>query len=127
MHTLRSIMSVGVIAVHPDTPVREAIRLLIDNNISGLPVVDSERRITGVLSERDLLKVFYEEDCKTVGSLMTPEPITFSVDAPLVDVFDCLMSNDFRRVLVHEDGKLVGLVSRADLMPPLLEALYDRV
>jgi len=57
---------------------------------------------------------------------MTPDPQTLDVNAPLVDVFDILMANDFRRLLIHEKGKLVGVVSRADLMPALLEALLER-
>jgi len=121
-------MSSEVITVYPDTPVKVAIELLIDNDISGLPVVRRDRTIVGVLSEKDLLKVFYEDasNVRTVGALMTPDPILIGVDAPLVEVFDCLMTHDFRRVLIHERGKLVGLVSRADLMPTILDALLAR-
>ena len=54
-------------------------------------------------------------------------PTMFPVDAPLVDVVDCLMANDFRRVLIHDQQRLVGLISRADLMPALLKSLADRV
>ncbi len=72
------------------------------------------------------MKVFYEPESRSVGSIMTREPVTIAVDAPLVEVFDCLMEHDFRRVLIHQEGKLVGLVSRADLMPAILEALVER-
>ena len=125
MVTIRSVMTADVIVVGPDAPVSEALQLLIDHRISGLPVVDPDYRIVGILSEKDVLKVFYE-DVDSVASLMTPDPQTLDVNAPLVDVFDILMANDFRRLLIHEKGKLVGVVSRADLMPALLEALLER-
>ena len=125
MPTIREIMQSDLITVEPKTPVRDAISLLIEHGISGLPVVDDQKRIVGVLSEKDILKVFYEGE-QEVGALMTADPECVSVDDPLVDVIDMLMANNFRRVLVHEQGKLVGLVSRADLMPALFEGLLER-
>ncbi len=126
MLTIREVMESHPITVKPESSVREALEILIEKEISGLPVVDANDEIVGILSEKDLLKVFYEPEGRTVGSIMTRVPVTIAVDAPLVEVFDCLMAFDFRRVLIHEDGKLVGLVSRADLMPALLEALVER-
>jgi CBS domain-containing protein len=126
MTTIREVMQTESVTVRADSPLTLALELLIKHGISGLPVVDADDRIVGVLSEKDLLKVFYEKDVETVAGVMTPDPITVSIDDPLVDVFDCLMANDFRRVLVHERGRLVGLISRADLMPTLLEALLER-
>jgi len=125
MATLRSVMQTKLLKVQPETPVREAVTLLIEHHISGLPVVDGDDMIVGVLSEKDVLRVFYE-DVKTVADIMTPNPESLSVDAPLVDAFDILMANDFRRVLVHEGGKLAGLISRADLMPAVLDAIVHR-
>ena len=126
MKTIRDIMTEDPIRCRPETSLHEVVQLLIDNSISGLPVVDENDTIVGVLGDRDLLKVFYEPEAYTVQSVMTQDPVTISVDAPLVDVFDYLMSNDFRRVLIHDRNKLVGLVSRADLMPPILNALLDK-
>jgi CBS domain-containing protein len=125
MPTIREVMKTDLITIQPDAPVADALRLLIDHGISGLPVVDADGAIVGVLSEKDLLKVFYEKDL-TVGGLMTRDPETISVDADLVEVFDSLMAANFRRVLIHDGGKLVGLISRADLMPALLESLLAR-
>ena len=127
MSTIRAIMKSNPLTVGPEEPVRRALELLIENHISGLPVVDQDDTVLGVLSEKDVLKAFYETDCRTVGSIMTHDPTTFAIDAPLVDVVDCLMTHDFRRVLIHDGGKLVGLVSRADLMPAVLMALLDRI
>lgn len=126
MTTIREIMQTELITVGPESPVQLALELLIDHGISGLPVIDADHKIVGVLSEKDLLKVFYENHAETVEAVMTREPIAFSIDAPLVDVFDCLMAFDFRRVLIHEHGRLAGLISRADLMPTILAALLAR-
>ena len=126
MGTIREIMQSKPIKVRPDSSVQLALELLIDHGISGLPVVDADDKIVGVLSEKDLLKLFYENHTQTVESVMTRDPIAISIDAPLVDVLDCLMAYDFRRVLIHEHGKLVGLISRADLMPTILGALLER-
>lgn len=126
MSTIRAVMTTEIIAVYPHTSTRVALEALIDNKISGVPVVTEDDRIVGVLSEMDLLKVFYEDGADTVERLMTRDPRSFHVDDALVDVVDCLMANNFRRVLIHEDGKLVGLISRADLLPAILEALIQR-
>ncbi len=119
-------MTTEIVTVQPKTPLRDAVRLLIERDITGLPVVDGAGTIQGVLSEKDLLQAFYE-NAKTVDALMTKNPESVAVDAELVEVFDLLMTNSFRRILVHEEGKLVGLISRADLMPVVLEALLDRL
>ena len=126
MKTIRDVMQSSLIVIRSDQSLRRALELLIENNISGLPVVDNEGQLVGVLSEKDLLKIFYEPDAHSVQSVMTLSPISISVDAELVEVVDCLMANDFRRVFIHDGVKLVGLVSRADLMPAILKALAER-
>ena len=127
MKTIREIMQSETIAVRPEDSVHRVLELLIEHSISGLPVTNADDHIVGVISERDVLKLFYEPEAHSVAAVMTSDPITIGVDSPLVDVFDCLMANDFRRVLIHDENKLVGLVSRADLMPTILEALIERV
>lgn len=126
MKTARDIMQSDLIRVRRDESLRRALTLLIDNDISGLPVVDGEGRLVGVLSEKDVLKIFYEPSADSVEAVMTKDPTSLSIDTPLVEVIDCLMANDFRRVFVLDRGKLVGLVSRADLMPTILSALLER-
>ncbi len=126
MKTIRDVMRAELIVVQPEDSIHRALELLIEHDISGLPVTNADGRIVGVLSEKDVLKVFYEPEADTVEAVMTKNPTTISIEAPLVAVFDCLMANDFRRVLIHDQHKLVGLISRADLMPPILEALIER-
>lgn len=126
MKNIRDIMQSQLVSVRKEEPVHRAIELLIENNISGLPVVDSDGHLIGMLSEKNLLRVLYDPDALSVESVMNYETVCFSIDAPLVEVVDCLMANDFRRVFIHERQMLVGLVSRADLMPAILESLLER-
>ena len=126
MKTIREVMNDHPISIGPDASLHEAIELLVKHNISGLAVVEPDGTILGVFGDRDLLKVFYEPESHSIRSVMKRNPETFSVNAPLVDVFDYLMSEDFRRVLIHENNKLVGLVSRADLMPAILDVLLEK-
>ena len=121
--TIFDVMEGGLAAVSPESPVGPALTLMIENRISSVPVVDGEGRIVGALNEKDLMKVFYQPEAHCVAAVMTRNPVAVSIDAPLVDVVDQLMSSDFRRVLIHDDGRLAGVITRSHLIPVLLEAL----
>jgi len=129
--TLRAqdVMTAHLYTVMADTPIPDAIELLIEHRISGLPVVDAQQRLLGMLTEKDMLRVLYEEPghVRTVSDLMTRELRTFQTDDPLEIVADCLMANHFRRVPVLSGDKLVGLISRADLMATILEEARERL
>ena len=126
MKSIRDVMQPEPISVREGDSLRHAVELLVEHSISGLPVVDNSGRIVGALSEKDLLKLFYEPEAQSITALMTRDPIAIPVDSPLVDVVDSLMSNHFRRVFISEEQRLVGLVSRADLMPAILDGLLER-
>ena len=119
MLSIRSIMKPKVVTVAKTTPMQEAIKLLVDNDVSGVAVVNEDGEMVGELSNRDILRMFHEQ-ASTVAQLMTPKPQVFDVHAPFVDVVDCLMENTHRRAFIEDEGKLVGVVSRADLMPVLM-------
>ena len=124
--TILDVMEGNLTTVSPEQPLRPAVRLMIEQRISSVPVIDADGRIVGALNEKDLMKVFFEIDARCVGTVMTRDPVSFSIEDPLVDVVDRLMSSDFRRVLIHEKGRLVGVITRSHLMPALLEALEKR-
>ncbi|MBW2313314.1 MAG: CBS domain-containing protein [Deltaproteobacteria bacterium] len=126
MTTIREVMTSEPITVRPDHSVQVALELLIEHRISGLPVVDGDGVAVGIVSEKDLLRLFSDPTAPNVGAIMTRTPIAIDVDGSLVELFDCLMAHDFRRVLIEERGRLVGLVSRSDLMPAILSALQGR-
>lgn len=128
MTTVRSVMRTELITVLQDAPLSEAVGLLMSHRISGLPVVDAQGVLLGIVTEKDLLRVLYEEPgtLRLVRDLMTTELRSFGPDEPLENVCDCLMANHFRRVPVVEQGKLVGLVSRADLMETIYEVISEQ-
>jgi len=115
----KDIMTKNVISVRKETPIREAVALLAKHNITGIPVVEDDMTLVGILSEKDLLTLVYgqegEED-KTVNDFMTVPPIYFDQDDSVVDVCDCLTNSLFRRVPVTSKGKLVGIISRRDMI-----------
>lgn len=123
----RDVMKSDLITVEENTPLREAVQLLITHRISGLPVVDGEGDLMGILTEKDAMRLLFEEKgaCEKVADLMVREVRTFQADAPLAEICDCLMANHFRRVPILEGTRLVGIISRADLMPAILEAAAE--
>ena len=127
--TARDVMTPDPITVHTETPIAAAIRLLIEHRISGLPVVDPQQRVVGMITEKDMLRVLYEESgtLNTVSDLMSTRLRMFQADDPLEQVVDCLMANHFRRVPVIDGERLVGLISRADLMETILDEAEERM
>jgi len=117
------VMSRDVIHVKEDTPIFEAIGLLAQNDISGLPVVKDDMTLAGVLSEKDVIVLFYEcgkaED-KMVADYMTYPAVCFEEDEPLLDICDFLLKNIFRRVPITSKGKLVGIISVSDVLEAVL-------
>lgn len=141
----RDLMTTNVITVHPDDDVEKAARLLLDHHISGLPVVDGEGKVVGIISEADLVLqaseirgpaytlfmggiIYLEnprrfaEDLKRlvaqkVGGLMSRKIYTVGPDDPLERVATIMVEKGVNRVpVVDKDGRLVGIVSRQDLI-----------
>ncbi len=125
--SIADVMERNLATVLPGSPLRFAVRLMIEHRISSVPVVDVEGRIVGALNEGDLMQVFHQPGVHCVADVMTQEPIVLPIDAPFIDVIDQLMSSNFRRVLIHEHGMLVGVITRSHVMPALLAALEHRV
>ena len=119
----KDIMTKEVINVKKDAFIFEAIELLAKNSITGIPVVEDDMTLVGILTEKDVLKLFYASkdlENKTVNDFMTHPAIHFDENESLLDVCDCLMNNLFRRVPVTSKGKVVGIVSRADILEYIL-------
>jgi len=120
----KDIMTRDVISVTRETPIYEAVELLAKHNISGIPVVEKDMTLIGILSEKDILSLFYSQkgdEEKTVDDFMSQPAIHFDEDESLLDVCDCLTNNFFRRVPVTSHGKLVGIVSRRDVLQYILQ------
>jgi len=119
----KDLMTKEVISVRKDTPVLEAIEVLWKNDITGVPVVEDDMTLVGVLTEKDVLRLFWShEDHKnaTVSNFMTQPVVHFDENETLPDVCECLMNYFLRRVPVTSKGKVVGIISRADMIKHIL-------
>jgi CBS domain-containing protein len=112
--TARDVMVTSVVSVQPATSVDEAARLLTFHDISGLPVCDeSSGHVLGVVSEADLIG----KSGETVSAVMTSPAVTVRESTPLEQVAEQLTQQRIRRVpVVDTEGKLVGVVSRRDVL-----------
>lgn len=128
MFRAKSIMTKYVLTVQEDTDIIEAMRLLIDHNVTGMPVVDCHNNLKGIISEKDMLRMLYEGDkYAKVGELMTRDVVTFGEEAELPDICECLINNNFRRIPIVNEDKLVGIISRKDIIKFILQARQKRV
>jgi len=131
------VMVRDVVTVKPETDVASAIKLLIEHDISALPVVDDGGRVVGMLSEADLVRraeigtdkqrpwwlealtpgsMLAEEFAQAhglrVSEVMSPHVVSASEETPLAEIATLLEKHRIKRVPIIEDGKLVGIVSR---------------
>jgi tRNA nucleotidyltransferase (CCA-adding enzyme) len=116
-------MKSGLVTVKKQTPLYEAMYLLATKNITGLPVVDDYMNLVGMLSEKDMLKLLYSPKAKPgfVADFMTRQIVSFDKNTSLFDICHCLINNNFRRVPILESGRLVGLISRTDIIAYILK------
>ncbi len=116
-------MTIGLLTTTLGSPILEAAETLVAHKITGLPVVDDSMRLLGILSEKDVLRLLDSAPSRAwlVRDVMTPDVVSFNVDDDLFDVCECLANNDFRRVPVLDRGRLVGIISRADLILYILK------
>ncbi len=120
----KDIMTANALTVKKGTPIYEAVKVMAKNNITGVPVVEEDLKLVGVLTEKDVLNLFYaheHERNKTVDDFMTQPVVSFELNADLRDICDCLKNSNFRRVPVTSRGEVVGIVSRADVIQYILE------
>jgi CBS domain-containing protein len=145
----KDVMTVNVVTVSENTPVHEIVRLLLKYRISAVPVVDSTRRVVGIVGEGDLLRpegtsrgwrkgswwleAFFTGGAlsdekaygRTAGAVMTRDVITVSEDTPLNEIAEVLERHHIKRVPVLADGSLVGIVSRANLLHGLADTIVE--
>lgn len=120
----RDVMQVGVVSIDRKEPVQKAVALLIERDISGLPVT-CEGRLDGMLSEKDLLKLLYEGQYLPglVEDYMTPHATSFDVEDKVSAIYRHLLERSFRRVPILYQKRLAGMITRADLVRLLLRKL----
>jgi CBS domain-containing protein len=120
----KDIMTTDVISTTKETPIYEAMELLINNEITGMPVVDDGMGLLGVITEKDCLRLFYgdEYENKTVRDFMTQPAVHYDENDSLQTICDFMMINYFRRIPVTDKkGKVVGILSRPDVIKYILD------
>jgi CBS domain-containing protein len=124
MLTAGAIMTTDLVTVRPDASIEEAIEILLNQSISGLPVTDDDGRLVGVITEFALLAVAYDKRVKnhTVSQHMTREVITVDINDPISRIADLCIVHRVRRVPVMQDGRLIGVIARRDVMRALVES-----
>lgn len=106
-------------AVHEADDVHEVVRTLVDKGVTGVPVVDTGNAVVGMLSERECLRLLTHpsEDMKTVGELMNTEVTTVEPEMDVAYVAGIFNKHPgSRRFAVVQDGKLVGVITRKDIL-----------
>lgn len=124
MQETKDVMTKNVICIGKDTPIIEAIRLMAKYKVTGIPVVEDDMTLVGILSEQDVLRLFHtfeDEKDRTVNEFMTQPAIHFDESERLLDVCYCLRDNSIRRVPVTSNGKVVGVISRSDIIRCILK------
>jgi CBS domain-containing protein len=111
----RDIMTRDVHTIHPDASAQEVARLLSQERISGVPVLDANGKVIGIVTEADIIsKVNREGLC--VADIMSHEVIAVSEETAVSEIATLFTEHKIKRVPVLHDGKLVGIVSRADIV-----------
>ncbi len=126
----RDIMSRRLQVLAPHSEIKDAVHALLRKGHSGAPVVDEEGRLLGVFSDYDCVRgldaaVHSEWPSGSVQTYMTKDVETIPPDMELRDVASRLIEGRHRRLLVVEDGKLIGLIARRDLLSALENALKE--
>ena len=138
------VMSRSVVTARPETDLAEAVKLLAEHDVSALPVIDAENNLVGILSEADLIRrveigtekhrswwleaatgaatlarEYAKSHGEKVAEIMTSDVVSVAEDAPLSEIAALLERKRIKRVPVVKDGKLVGIVSRSNLIQAL--------
>lgn len=122
--TAIDVMERPVVAATPRASLRDIAGQLVTNEFSGMPVADSDGRVVGVITESDLVRTLLEGkrlESVTAAEAMTGPAITVDVTTPFEDIMKCLEENRILRVPVVKDDRLVGIISRRDVIKAVLE------
>jgi CBS domain-containing protein len=140
------IMTQHVITIGADAPIAEAVDVMLRHHVSGLPVVDADGGLVGIISEGDFIRRaklgtqrkrcrwlsflvgadrvaadFVHAHGRKVGEIMTPDPLTISEDTPLDEIVEMMESNNVKRLPVLRGNRMVGIVTRSDFLPTLAD------
>ncbi len=118
IYRCRNMMNSDVISINPDATIEDAIALLLQHNISGLPVVDDQNVLLGIVTEYSLMRSIRDPDLKAapVKNVMSTPVMTVDEDTIPLKVVSMMEKQRIRRIPVVRDDKLVGVIARRDLL-----------
>jgi CBS domain-containing protein len=145
LKTVAEVMSHDPVVVKPETPLKEAVQILAERRISGLPVVNDAGKLVGIISETDLMwqetgvtppayvmfldsviylqnPATYERDLhkalgQTVGEVMSKNPLTISPDKPLKEAAKVMQDHKVHRLpVLDSEGQVIGILTRGDVI-----------
>ena len=144
------IMTKNVITVGPDSSIADAAKLMLEQHISGLPVLDKSGKLVGIVSEGDFLrrseigtqrrrprwlqflmgagreaKEFVQQSGRQVEDIMARDPVTVTEDAQLEELVELMEKHDIKRLPVMRNDQLVGIVTRANLLQAVASLARD--
>ncbi len=148
MQTAGDIMTTHVITVSPETEILQAVQLLLENRINGLPVIDDQDRLVGIVCQSDLIvqqkrvrvpslftlldgyislssaRHFEREVEKIAASqvrqAMTPNPASIAPETPVEEVATLMVEKNYHTLPVVSDGRLVGIVGKEDMLRTIM-------
>jgi len=120
-------MQDGIYAYQPEDDGEKLAQAMTEGGFGSVPIVDQDRHLLGIVSEFDLLRAIKEEKhlaSVKAGDLMTPNPITVLPETPAMDIIQLLEAKHLIRMpVVNEEGQLVGVVARRDVLLGYLNAI----
>jgi CBS domain-containing protein len=124
--TIADYMATELVSFDPGDDIVTAMRVLLERQLSGAPVVDSRGRLVGILSQRDCFEIVYrtayhQDGSGQVQQYMSNDPECLEADCSVVEAADRFLHSSFRRYPVMRNGDLVGLISRRDILRALDE------
>jgi len=124
--TIKDFMVKDLVTVTPDMDIHQAIKLLLTNRISGVPVINEGGELVGILSKKDCLKVafsasYHQDWGGPVSDYMSADVQTIDVDANIIAVAELFLKTSYHRFPVMSNGRMVGLISRHDILRAIEE------
>lgn len=108
-----------LITVGPEEPVRRAVRILVENRIGALLVVDSSGQLVGILSERDIMRTAATDEAlfgRPVAEIMTKDVIVGMPQDDVIAVAHTMLEKRFRHLPIIDEGRLIGIISIGDVL-----------
>ena len=126
--SVEKFMAKGEVTLSPDQTINDAINIMLDNKVTGAPVLDKDRKIVGMITEKDCLRLLIDSaynnmpfSDRKVSAYMSAVVKTVTTDHDILDVANEFLTTNFRKFPVVHNGKLVGQVSRRDILKAISE------